>query len=390
MTIGQSVSAARAARQDSAGYGFRVSAAVLDGLVMYAIIIVIGWGAGFAVYRTPGDWLLTLDSGVVYENGPPQPAPTSIVILIAASLALYVIATGVLGRTLGMLAFGLRVVSSDGTAATRLRLLGRAVVLLAVVGSLSWFELLAVLVGYSLWMLFNVKRQLPHDQLFDTIVIRRRGPRATWKDVELAETYVGDLEPRQAEALMADLDQVRRRARRDLHTASVPLFALGLLALGAAVVEWDRFGSLFPVSTLFWVFAGPLGLLLTAWWFHRLQHHQGLGTGVGPLVAITILVICATIASGFFSLGGLFTGLGFLAVALTQRSRIVGAAGAAFALVAGIEQPTRAISNGITNNFPDFPARDFFQDHGSSVVFATIALLLLGAAVLTLREERKG
>jgi len=381
MTIGHPVSAARATRQDSAGYGFRVSAAVLDGLVMYAIIIVIGWG-----------WLLTLDSGVVYENGRPQPAPTSIAILVAASLALYVIASGVLGRTLGMVAFGLRVVSSDGTASSRFRLLGRAVVLMAVVGCLFWFDLLAVLVGYSLWMLFNSKRQLPHDQLFDTIVIRRRRPRASWKDVEMAETHVGELEPRQVEALLADLDQVRRRARRDLHIASVPLFALGLLALGAAVVQWDRFGSLRPVSTLFWVFAGPLGLLVTAWWFHRLHHRQGLGPGVGPLVAITILGICATTVSefGFFRLGGLFTGLGFLAVALTQRSRVVAAAAAAFALVAGVELPTRAFSNGITNNFPDFPARDFFQDHGSSVVFAALGVLLLAIAVFTLRQERKG
>lgn len=375
MTIDHSVSAApHIARRDTAGYGFRVLAALLDGLVMYAIIVVVGWG-----------WLFSLDSGAYTPEGP-LPVPTPIAILVAASLALYILVTGVLGRTLGMLAVALRIVSSDGSAPSRLGMLGRAVVLVAVVVGLFWFNRLEVLPAYSLWMLFNSKRQLPHDQLFDTIVIRRRGPRATWKDVEMAETNVGELQPRQAQTLLDDLDHVRRRARGDLHAASVPLFVLGLLAVGGALVEWDR--SL--VSFLYWALAGPLGLIVTAWWFRLLQHRRGVGTGVGPLVAITILVICATIASGFFSLGGLFTGIGFLAVALTQRSRIVAVAAAIFGLVTGVEQPLRAISTGITNNFPDFSANDFIRDHGSAVIFAVLGVLLLAAGAVAFRRERIG
>lgn len=86
----------------------------------------------------------------------------------------------------------------------------------------------------------------------------------------------------------------------------------------------------------------------------------------------------------------LFTGIGFLAVALTQRSRIVAVAAAIFGLVTGVEQPLRAISTGITNNFPEFSANDFIRDHGSAVIFAVLGVLLLAAGAVAFRRERIG
>lgn len=364
-----SVSAPKVARAE-AGYGPRMMAVLLDSLAFYTIIFVIsiGW---LNIARIPAS--------------PAVEAPPQMEALIVVSIGLYLFITALFGRTLGMRAMGLRIVSSgDGSRVGPLRSLSRTLVLLIAIGLIIVVHP-ALFVAYSLWMLFNTRRQLLHDQVAGTVVIRTSASRSTGGTVPFAEPSSGSLEPPQAQALLDELDRVRRRAQGDLHAASVPLFVLGLLAIGGVVAGWDTFGYF---SWLYWTLAAPVGLIVTGWWFRRLRRSQGAGTGVGPLVVITILVTCASVAFSIFMIGGVITALGFLAYALTQSNRVLAVAAVIFGLVAGMEQPLGFISNGVYNHFPNAGSVWILEYHGSAIVFAVLAVSLVAAGATYLRRER--
>jgi len=249
-----------------------------------------------------------------------------------------------------MRTLGLRIVRrDDGAALGPFKMLGRSFVLLLVAGLLFWVHP-ALVVAYSLAMLFNTNRQMLHDQIGCTLVIRTTLSVVTPKSAGTALPSLGKLEPPQAPALLEDLDQVRRRARGDLHAASVPLFVLGLLAIGGALADLS---DPMMVTRFYWRFAGPAGLLVTALWFHRLQRRNGAGTGAGPLVTITILITCVAFASGFLPIGGVITAIGFVALAVTQRNRVLATAAAIFGLVAAAQQPFGFISNSLLQPHPE-------------------------------------
>jgi uncharacterized RDD family membrane protein YckC len=371
VAIPASVSAPGATRIESAGYSHRARAALLDCLVLYTIVILISW-----------IWLVIAQPRVAVQNEPPLVSALNVV-----AIGIYVLTTTALGRTLGMRTLGLRIVRrDDGGALGPLRVLGRSFVLLLVTGLLFWVHP-ALVVAYSLWMLFNTNRQMLHDQIVDAVVIRTTPSVVTAKSAGTALPSLGKLEPPQARALLDDLDQVRRRARGDLHAASVPLFVLGLLAIGGALADLS---DAMMVTRLYWTFAGPAGLLVTALWFHRLQHRHGAGTGAGPLVTITILITCAAVASGFFPIGGVITAIGFVALAVTQRNRVLATAAVMFGMVTAAQQPFGFISNSVYNRIPDATALGILEYHGSAVVFAILGSLLLGVGVRAFRQERAG
>lgn len=369
MAIPASVSAPGVTRIEAAGYSYRARAAALDCLVLYAMYIVIRW-----------TWLVIAQPRGAIQNEPPLVHGLNVVVI-----GIYVLATTALGRTLGMRALGLRIVRrDDGAALGPLKVLSRSFVLLLVAVPLFWVQP-ALLVAYFLWMLFNTNRQMLHDQIAGTLVIRTTPSVVTPKTPGTAPPSIGKLEPPQARALLDDLDQVRRRARGDLHAASVPLFVLGLLAIGGAVAD---FSDPVMLTMFYWTFAGPAGLLVTALWFHRLQRHHGAGTGAGPLVTITILVTCAAVASGFFPIGGLITAIGFLALALTQHNRVLAGAAVIFGLVTAVQQPFGFISNSVYNRLPNATALGILEYHGSAVVYAILGSLLFGVGVRAFRQER--
>jgi uncharacterized RDD family membrane protein YckC len=380
MTIPASVSAPNVARADTAGYRHRAVAALLDGLVLYAMLLVIFTS-----------WLVIAQPRAAVQEAPPLVNALSVVVV-----GLYVLATTAFGRTLGMRAIGLRIVRShDGAGLGPLRVVSRSLVLLLATGLLlSPWALTSkgfgahpyLLVVYSLWMLLNTKHQMLHDQIAGTVVIRTASSSASRKGSAASDPSLGSLEPPQAQALWEELDQVRRRARGDLHAASVPLFVLGLIAAGGALADMRDPMSFF---SLYWAFAGPVGLAVTAFWFRQLQRRQGAGTGVGQLVMITIFVTCGAVVSWVFPIGGVITAVGFFALAFTQRSRVLAAAAILFGVVTGAEQPLHFISNGVLNRIPN-AAAGVFGYHGSAVVFAVLALLFFGAGVSALRRERLG
>jgi uncharacterized RDD family membrane protein YckC len=371
VAIPVSVSALGVARIEAAGYSYRARAAVLDCLVLYAMVIVI---------RTI--WFVIEQPQVATQNEPPL-----VYAVIVVVIGIYVLATTALGRTLGMRALGLRIVRrDDGAALGPLRVLSRSFALLLVVGLLLWVQP-ALVVAYSLWMLFNTNRQMPHDQISGTVVIRTTPSVVTHKTAGTALPLLGKLEPPQAHALLEDLEQVRRRARGDLHAASVPLLVLGLLAVGGALADLS---DPMMVTMFYWRFAGPAGLLVTALWFHRLQRRNGAGTGAGPLVTITILITCVAVASGFLPIGGVITAVGFVALAVTQRNRVLAAAAVIFGLVTAAQQPFGFISNSVYNRIPAATGLGILEYHGSAVVYAILGSLLLGVGVRAFRQERAG
>jgi len=344
---------------------------VLDCLILYTMLIVIR-----------SIWLVIAEPRGAVQNEPPLVYALDVVVI-----GTYVLATTALGRTLGMRTLGLRIVRrDDGATLGPLKVLSRSFVLFLVAGLLFWVHP-ALVVAYSLWMLSNTNRQMLHDQIVGTLVIRTTPPTVTPKTAGAALSSLGELDPPQARALLEDLDQVRRRARGDLHAASVPLFILGLLAVGGALADLS---DSMLVNMLYWRFAGPAGLLVTAWWFHRLQRRHGAGTGAGPLVTITIFVTCAAVASGFFPIGGVITALGFVALAITQRNRVLATAAVIFGLVTAAQQPFGFISNSVYNRVPNASALGILEYHGSAVVFAILGLLLLGVGVRAFRQERTG
>ena len=376
MAIPTSVSTPNVTRSEVAGYRYRATAALLDYLLLYTMIFLVRWS-----------WVeITRPRGAV----PNEPLPFSVVVI-----GLYVLATTALGRTIGMRALGLRIVRGDDRAALGpLRVLVRSFVLLLAAGLLLWvYPALvafwvrpALLVAYSLWMLFNTKRQMLHDQIAGTVVIRTAPSVVHPKTAGAVLPSLGKLDPPQAKSLLDELEQVRRKARGNLHAASVPVLVLGLLAFGGALASW-RDPARF--TYFYWTFAGPAGLLVTAWWFRRLQHRHGAGTGAGPLVTIAILVAFSSVVYFGFLFGSVITGLGFIALAITQRNRLLAAAAAIFALVTGAQQPFRFISDSVGNSlWLTSGLRDVFSSHGTAIVFAVLGLLLLGVGVSAFRQER--
>ncbi|MEW5935112.1 MAG: RDD family protein [Bacillota bacterium] len=121
-----------------AGFGRRLGAAVLDGLIV-----------GVAVNLLT---LLAPDSDV------------ALVLVNLGSVMYYVLFTGLRGQTPGKMALGIRVVGPDGGPPGAVRGFVRE-----VIG--KFFSALVLCVGY-LWMLWDPKRQCWHDKLAGTVVVR--------------------------------------------------------------------------------------------------------------------------------------------------------------------------------------------------------------------------
>lgn len=366
-------------RFETAGFVPRAVAALLDGLVLYAIFVAI-----------EQIWISTLANPELLLDK--LPLPTSITILVTVCLALYIVGTGLVGRTLGMVAVDLRITRSDGSPPCWPRRLLRAVVLIAVVAVLWWIEPL-LLVAYPVWMLFNDKHQFAHDQVSDTVVVRRAAPIATPRAVDNARAQLDALEPPEAKVLLGDLDQLRLHARAKVRTASLPIFILGLLALGGMLANWlvNVVEEYYTLGHYFWALAAPIGLAVTAWWFGRQQRVLGAGTRVGPMVVLTSLVACAALVTAPYSLGGLITGAGFLAVAVVQRSRLLAAAAIAFGLVTGVEPAQAALSGlleyGLQGAYSGFYFGRFENPYE---LFApgVLGVFLVGAGLVVLQRER--
>lgn len=171
----------------------------------------------------------------------------------------------------------------------------------------------------------------------------------------------------------------------------MPIFILGLIAFGAAVIMWDSFDG-FMTIMIYWPVAALLGLAATALWFGRQQQRRGAGPGWHSTMLIALLTFLASGLTFFLPVAGFLPGAGFLAVAIIQRSRELGLAAFVFTAVSTLESPWGVISNALTSNSLERGtfAFELLVGHSSSLVFATLAVLLIAAATVTFGRERVG
>ncbi|MCX5247134.1 RDD family protein [Streptomyces sp. NBC_00201] len=356
-----------------AGFSARSGAALLDALIACAVLLIASW-----------TWMFVTNASVGAQE---QVVPGYVTATSAALVWLYLTVTVSGGGTLGMRAAKLRVVRvRDASLPGPVKAAARSFVLLGTI----WLLIAAhpaLLVAYVLLMAMFPAR-LPHDMAARTAVVGPAFVTATPPTAvaSVAPSSAPNLEPVQARALLAELDNLRRRSRADLHFVSPPLIALGALALMGAAVAGLEEGDLIHLALLYWVAAGPVALLVTAWWYRRLRLRNGAGTGESDIILIAILVGCAAIVGTFLSLGGAFTALGFLTLAVTRRSRTLAAAAVLFGSTVELEQ-FRAVSYGLTNAYPNMPAAHLLDAYGTVVILAGLGASLLVAGSLALRWE---
>lgn len=136
-----------------------------------------------------------------------------------------------------------------------------------------------------------------------------------------------------AEAVLARTEQLRRIARRDAKGLAVPLFVLGVLTLGYAVVsyvELDVIASdlgpgqsraatdaelrLGRLADTYWGLAGAVGLLVIGLWLGVRSRRLGAGAGAGAWVAGGVgLFLLATVGLPFSPLATVVGMVGFMA-----------------------------------------------------------------------------
>lgn len=358
-----------------ARYGRRAAAAALDLVVVNALLLLtfFVW-TRFEPIR--GEGVVDL--------------PTLLKVVFVLAVGVYLIASAVSGRTLGMRALGLRILRVDGSESVGLASASVRSAVLLVMAWLCWSVTPFLLLAYAAWMLFNRRGQMLHDQIAATMVVQSVAVGATPDAVAGAEAELATVAPTQAQELLADLSRLRRRALTDLHPTSVPLLILGVLALGGGLAVGidtasDSFGFL-SSGLLYWMFAGPLGLAVTAWWYRRLRLRHGVQPGESTVVVIAILTGCLVLVPVFWTFSALVTAVGFLAVAVTQRSAVLAVASIVLGLAAGAEQHFGAISNGLAHVLPAGP----IEQYSGSLTLAVLGSLLVVTALLARRREQLG
>jgi hypothetical protein len=207
------------------------------------------------------------------------------------------------------------------------------------------------------------------------------------------------VEPRAATSLLADLERLRRSVRSDLHTGSVPLLTLGLMALGGGVVAaatgstWSggQSGAAFLVRPVYWAVATPVGPLVAMLWFRAVRRRAGLGFDARWLVALIVIAVVVALVGVVLPVGPALAGLAFLVLAVHEESPSAAVGALLLAVVVGIEELTRFFSFSlVSNRFPGTSAASFADDYGSAVAYAVLGIALLGAGLLALRHENAG
>ena len=147
---------------------------------------------------------------------------------------------------------------------------------------------------------------------------------------------------------VVELEIARARVRDDLaHQASarVPLLLFGVLTLASALAALPGGGEWFAV---YWLVAGPAGVLLVARHFRGLHRRVGIGPDGRVTLALSVGMTASVFVVGWFAgaAGAAYAlGAGYLVMAAHLRSDVMAGLGAgllaATALVdlAGVEPP---------------------------------------------------
>jgi uncharacterized RDD family membrane protein YckC len=356
------------------GVALRVLAAVLDGVALAALLVLTVWASAWSRPVSPGS----------------TPAPLWVLPVVALLWAVYLTVPTWRGATLGMRAVGLRIVRVGrqerlGFGRSAVRSLALVAVVLGLLAVRWWLVPL-----YLALMVLTAARRLPHDVLAGSVVLGTFGGVGSATE-HLAPTQdLADLDPAEARDLLEDMGRMERDVRGDLHIPSVAVLTLGVLGLGGAAVALpdDMFSAW---SFLYWAVAAPAGLILVLVLSVLVQRRAGIRRSRGWLVAATLVMLVAAVVAAFTPFGPVLVGLAFLAVAAHERSRLVGVAATAFAVVMGIQQLTGWFAYSlIANRIPGTALGDLTSEHGSAVVEGLIGAVLVVVGLVAYRSERAG
>ncbi len=171
--------------------------------------------------------------------------------------------------------------------------------------------------------------------------------------------------------LLAELNQLRRRARQDVRRTSVPLLVFGLLVAGLALVGAATGSGLgiLNFGYLYVLLGVPAALIVLGLWYYRNTERIGAGQRFGPYTVI-LLVLSLVLWPVFAIVCALYPfgacGLVLLAAAAWQRNASL-AAGAVVLAAGGELIETTAPSAGWT---------------------ALLAAILLSASFIAYRREK--
>jgi hypothetical protein len=250
--------------------------------------------------------------------------------------------------------------------------------------SFGWFDILFSFAPWLLaldlgWALYDRHGRALHDLATGTQVVRPAPP-AYPIAAEPAPAAGETPSPDAASALLRDIGQLRQQARASAHVASAPLLVFGVLTLIGAPLLWT--GPFFSVASVYWWFVTPIGLFATAWIYHRRSSRSGIGPGARPLllIALVTLGLMVPLSIAVLMTPGAVVGAALLAIAIWARSTYLGLWGVLYGVLAGLEHFavfTNAISRIVDVSMS-----------GSTIIFALLALMLIGAGLGALRRER--
>jgi hypothetical protein len=190
-------------------------------------------------------------------------------------------------------------------------------------------------------------------------------------------------------SVLADVDRLRTQVRSDRRETSVPLLALGGLAL---TTSWFApFAGGFVVTAV-----AVLVLLGLALAYRRREHAVGVGTGsrrwtiagVAVLVAFVVIPWLAMLFLPPLTIVGTVVAI----VGVRGGNRALVAGGLLAAVVSGLEH-WRIISNRAWDlaQLTGAGPTSWWVSNSSQLVIGTLAAaLLIGGAVALVREQRRG
>lgn len=183
-----------------------------------------------------------------------------------------------------------------------------------------------------------------------------------------------------AHEVLEGLQGLRSRVDADRRSTSFPLMVFGFVTLGAALFPAPTHG----IAPLYWLLAVPIAFALLWSMYRKRERTVGVGTPARSYGRVTIVfAVISVLVPGLLMIFGATAAAAGLALAilgLTQRNRVVAAAGLVFGVVVGLENWSV-----LTNRVHSLLAES--ATWADNAVMAALGLALLAAGLVIYRRE---